>query len=188
MTIYNWLLIACWAVFVIYWAVSAFSIKRTAKSNFLQGFIVRVVLAALAVVLVAAFHHGTLPPIGIGSAVPPALGIPSVTLAALGIAFAVWARYVLGSNWGMPGDIKSDADLVTSGPYAYVRHPIYTGVLLAILGSVLIGGWPWLVVFIAACGYFIYSAYQEEKVMAATFPEQYPAYRLRTKMLVPFVF
>lgn len=187
MTIYNWLLIACWAVFVIYWVVSSFSTKRTAKSNFLRGFLWRITITALAVVLIAAFNHGTLPPIEAGP-VPPMLGLISVALTAAGVAFAVWARYYLGSNWGMPGDIKQGADLVTTGPYAYVRHPIYTGVIIAILGSVLIGGWPWLVVFIAASGYFIYSAHQEEKVMAATFPESYPAYKAHTKMLIPYVF
>lgn len=147
----------------------------------------RIALTALAIVIITALHHGTLPEFE-GGPISPALGIASVALTAIGVAFAVWARYYLGRNWGMPRDIKKDAELVTSGPYAYVRHPIYTGVIIAILGSVLIGGSLWLIVFAVACGYFVYSAYQEERVMATTFPGSYPAYKARTKMLIPFLF
>jgi protein-S-isoprenylcysteine O-methyltransferase Ste14 len=87
----------------------------------------------------------------------------------------------------MPRAIKENPELVTSGPYRYVRHPIYTGVLLALLGSTLVAGPWWLIVFVIACIYFFYSAKQEEKRMLAAFPDTYPAYMQRTKMLVPFV-
>jgi protein-S-isoprenylcysteine O-methyltransferase Ste14 len=144
-------------------------------------------------VVLTAFYHGSFPKGGLipefaTGSVPPALGFASVALAAFGIGFAVWARTYLGRNWGMPRSIKENPELVTTGPYAYVRHPIYTGVLLALLGSVLMSGLPWLIVFVVACGYFIYSAYQEEGVMLRTFPESYPPYKARTKMLIPFIF
>ncbi len=84
--------------------------------------------------------------------------------------------------------VKENPELVTTGPYAHVRHPIYTGVIFAMLGSCLAAGWIWLLWFIVIVPYFIYSATQEEKLLAKTFPEAYPAYKKRTKMLIPFVF
>ena len=74
-----------------------------------------------------------------------------------------------------------------SGPYAYVRHPIYTGVLLAMLGSALVSGPAWALILIVAASYFVYAALQEEKIMLKEFPDTYPLYRKRTKMLIPFI-
>jgi protein-S-isoprenylcysteine O-methyltransferase Ste14 len=87
----------------------------------------------------------------------------------------------------MPMTRKERPELVTSGPYAYVRHPIYTGILVAVFGSA-IGTSPfWLIPFVLLGIYFVYGARREEKLMMEQFPEQYPQYMSRTKMLVPFV-
>jgi protein-S-isoprenylcysteine O-methyltransferase Ste14 len=104
-----------------------------------------------------------------------------------GAAIAVWARIHLGRNWGMPMTRKDEPELVTSGPYRFVRHPIYTGVLLAMLGSALGVDLYWLVPLAITSAYFVYSARVEERLMASTFPAAYAAYRTRTKMLIPFV-
>lgn len=82
----------------------------------------------------------------------------------------------------------ADPELVTSGPYRLIRHPIYSGLLLALLGTAVALSWFWLIVAAAAGIYFIYSATVEERTMAAAFPETYPAYVRSTKMLIPFVF
>ena len=105
-----------------------------------------------------------------------------------GLALAVWARIYLGKNWGMPMSEKQNPELVTSGPYRYIRHPIYSGILLAALGSTVDISIYWLVVVIIAGGYFIYSALVEEKLMLKQFPKVYPSYMKRTKMLIPFIF
>jgi protein-S-isoprenylcysteine O-methyltransferase Ste14 len=76
---------------------------------------------------------------------------------------------------------------VTSGPYRLVRHPIYSGILVAGLGTAVALSWLWLAVFALAGIYFVYSASVEERYLAEQFPQQYPAYRRSTKMLVPFV-
>jgi protein-S-isoprenylcysteine O-methyltransferase Ste14 len=115
------------------------------------------------------------------------MGTIGVILTALGVSIAIWARMHLASNWGMPMSIKENPDLVTTGPYAYVRHPIYTGVLLAILGSAFVAGLIWSVVLLVGAMYFIYAATQEEKLMLNEFPEKYPTYEARTKMLIPFI-
>ncbi len=83
---------------------------------------------------------------------------------------------------------KADPDLVTAGPYAYVRHPIYSGVLLALLGSTLSANVGWLGILIIATCYFIYSAKKEEKNMLRRFPKEYGEYMKKTKMFVPFIF
>lgn len=105
-----------------------------------------------------------------------------------GLALAIWARIYLGKNWGMPMTQKEDPELVRSGPYSYIRHPIYTGILLAIIGSVVAGGLFWLVFLIITAPYFIYSAVIEERLMMEQFPKVYPSYKGKTKMLIPFVF
>jgi protein-S-isoprenylcysteine O-methyltransferase Ste14 len=115
------------------------------------------------------------------------LGIAGVTLCALGVALAIWARVYLGKNWGMPMSRKEHPELVTTGPYAYVRHPIYTGLLLAMFGSAIAETAFWLVPLVVVGAYFIYSARSEEKGMVEEFPERYPAYQKRTKILVPFL-
>ncbi len=105
-----------------------------------------------------------------------------------GLALAVWARVYLGRNWGMPMSQKADPELVTTGPYRSVRHPIYTGIILAMIGTTIAVSLYWLVAVILIGAYFIYSATVEERLMARTFPDTYPAYKQLTKMLIPFVF
>jgi protein-S-isoprenylcysteine O-methyltransferase Ste14 len=83
---------------------------------------------------------------------------------------------------------KLDPELVTSGPYRLVRHPIYSGILVAGIGTGLALTWIWLVVVALAACYFVYSATVEERYMTERFPDTYPAYKRSTKMLVPFVF
>ncbi len=116
-----------------------------------------------------------------------AIGALGVAICALGVAVAVQARVVLGRNWGIPMSRRVDPELVTSGPYRFVRHPIYSGILLAMVGSALATGPIWIGALVLSGSYFLYSAGREEAFMLERFPEQYPPYRRRTKMLIPFV-
>jgi protein-S-isoprenylcysteine O-methyltransferase Ste14 len=106
----------------------------------------------------------------------------------LGLGFAVWARIHIGRNWGVPMTQKDEPELVTSGPYHLVRHPIYSGILVAGLGTTLALSWWWLAAVVLAGIYFIYGATVEERYLTGQFPDSYPAYRRSTKMLVPFIF
>jgi protein-S-isoprenylcysteine O-methyltransferase Ste14 len=110
-----------------------------------------------------------------------------VILFAAGLGLAVWARIYLGRNWGMPMTEKAEPELVTSGPYRFVRHPIYSGILLGFLGTGLATNGYWLIVCGVCLLYFIYSARVEEGILTNAFPSAYPSYRARTKMLIPFV-
>ena len=168
-----------WLVFWIYWLVSAVTSKESVRGGWrtrLTG------VSAVGVFVIAGVLRG-------GS-----LAVHSVTLAAIGavlfacgIALAVWARLHLGRNWGMPMTQRAEPELVTSGPYRFVRHPIYSGLLTAMLGTVLVNNLLGLIVVAVAVVYFYYCGIIEERSLATTFPEAYPQYRSRTKMLIPFL-
>jgi protein-S-isoprenylcysteine O-methyltransferase Ste14 len=83
---------------------------------------------------------------------------------------------------------EEDPELVTSGPYRTIRHPIYTGILLALIGSAIALSVWWLIAVALIGGYFIYSAFVEERNMTRLFPSAYPEYQQSTKMLIPFIF
>jgi protein-S-isoprenylcysteine O-methyltransferase Ste14 len=83
---------------------------------------------------------------------------------------------------------KQEPELVTSGPYRLVRHPIYSGILIAGIGTAVGINWSYLVVVALAGAYFIYSATVEERYLATEFPDAYPGYRRSTKMLIPYIF
>ncbi|MGO9248489.1 MAG: methyltransferase family protein [Solirubrobacteraceae bacterium] len=168
-----------WIVFWVYWLASAFGVKegRAARRR-----IPMVGLSVLSVLLlVRVFRGGSL---AIHS---PVLGAIGAVVFASGIALAIWARIQLGRNWGMPMTQKAEPELVTSGPYRFVRHPIYSGLLAGLLGTALVTNLIGLIVVAILGGYFYYSASVEEKNLIATFPTAYPAYRTSTKMLIPFV-
>lgn len=183
-----------WVAFVVCWLVLAQFNKKTSRDTPLwagRGMRVAIIVAVL---LVAAFRrHAVVARLASISRAPPFhVGVAGqwagVGLCLVGFAFAVWARIYLGRNWGMPMSLRQGHELVTSGPYAYVRHPIYAGIMLAMVGSALTESLLWMLVFGLYFGYFLFSARSEEKTMQAQFPDAYPAYRRRTKMLIPFVF
>jgi protein-S-isoprenylcysteine O-methyltransferase Ste14 len=168
-----------WAVFWIGWLAAAFTAKRSTNR---RGFLGPRGLAAVAVVLLVR---------GVGG---HSLQIHSVAIAVvgtvvfvLGIALAVWARLILGRNWGMPMTQRAEPELVTAGPYSLVRHPIYSGILLGLLGTSLAISLIGLAITLVLGIFFVYSATVEERNLTATFPTTYPQYRARTKMLIPFV-
>jgi len=189
MTIYNRLIVALWLIFMVYWAVMAVGAKRNLGARFWwreSGVRVGVIVLVVLALHLPAFTHAVRSVRAHAVSTSMLMGLIGVMLCALGIALAIWARANLGRNWGMPMSRKEHPELVTSGPYAYVRHPIYTGMLIAMLGSA-IGESPfWSIPLVVFGVYFVYSARHEETLMIEQFPEQYPAYRKRTKMLVPF--
>jgi protein-S-isoprenylcysteine O-methyltransferase Ste14 len=168
-----------WAVFWVYWLASARGVKHGSRRR------PRVPGAALALVVIWVLARtGSL---GSSAVENPGLQALGVALLVLGLGFAVWARLALGRNWGMPMTAKDEPELVTSGPYRRVRHPIYSGLLLALLGTALAIDLLFVIVVLAAGAYFVHSARVEERLMTAAFPVAYPRYVLATKMLVPFL-
>jgi protein-S-isoprenylcysteine O-methyltransferase Ste14 len=168
-----------WIVFWIYWLVSASTSKESVRSGWrtrLAG------VSAVGVFVIADVLRG-------GSLVMHSVILAAVgaLLFACGIALAIWARLHLGRNWGMPMSQRAEPELVTSGPYRFVRHPIYTGLLTAMLGTVLVNNLLGLIVVVVLIAYFYYCGTVEERNLSATFPQAYPEYKSRTKMLIPFL-
>jgi protein-S-isoprenylcysteine O-methyltransferase Ste14 len=173
---------AGWVAFWLYWIAAASSTKR-GRVVWSREWPIRAVIVA-AVILLA--RLGAFRSYGVHTDTwREALGL---VLFALGIGFAVWARVNLGRNWGTPMSRKDEPELVTSGPYRLVRHPIYSGILVAGLGTAVALSWLWLTAVALASIYFIYSARVEERYLAEQLPQRYPAYKRSTKMLVPLVF
>ncbi|MBW4093570.1 MAG: isoprenylcysteine carboxylmethyltransferase family protein [Proteobacteria bacterium] len=191
MTLADRLIFAFWFVLVVYWLVMAVGAKRTVGARFgwrqngpRVAIIVLILLALRLPVFGRAEPSGWLPA---GSARVVA-GLVGVGLCALGVGLAVWARACLGRNWGMPMTRKADPGLVTAGPYVYARHPIYGGLLLAMLGSAIGQNLFWTVPLVLYAAYFLYSARREETLMTEQFPGRYPDYMQRTTMFLPFLF
>jgi protein-S-isoprenylcysteine O-methyltransferase Ste14 len=110
----------------------------------------------------------------------------AITAAALG--FSAWARMHLGRNWSATVTVKQDHELIRTGPYAIVRHPIYTGVLFGFIGTALaIGQWRGVLAVVIVFAAFWRKLRLEERWMSETFGEQYRSYRARTRALIPFL-
>lgn len=180
-----------WFAFILYWAISAVGVKRNIKQT--RSWWSFLWLRILAIVIIIwIIQVGT--PVRFWAtyqALPillsPAIQIFGIILVAAGIAFAIWARRHLGKNWSGTPNMKVGHELITSGPYRFVRHPIYTGMITALLGSAIVGGPPWLIAFVIFTIVFITRIPKEEGYMMQLFPGEYPAYRAQTKTLIPFV-
>jgi len=172
-----------WVVFWIYWIAASVGVKagRTRWARFAGArlAIVLIVLLLLRLRVLKGHHAVTDDPwlLGIGLAI-----------FLIGLALAVWARIYIGRNWGMPMSEKADPELVTTGPYHTIRHPIYSGIILAMVGTAIAVSLYWLIAVALLGAYFIYSAIMEERYMAERFPDGYPAYKKSSKMLIPFIF
>jgi protein-S-isoprenylcysteine O-methyltransferase Ste14 len=116
----------------------------------------------------------------------PAIATAGFVFVVLGLAFSAWARDVLGRNWSGRVIIQDSHQLITSGPYAYVRHPLYTGIIIGIGGTVLIvGDLGSLIGFLFALAFTLLKATREERLLEAEFGPAYVAYRERTGTLFP---
>jgi protein-S-isoprenylcysteine O-methyltransferase Ste14 len=116
----------------------------------------------------------------------PALDAAGLAVTVLGAVFAIWSRVTLGRNWRSVPQVKEQHELVVKGPYRIVRHPIYTGLILAVAGTALAqdkGIWLFMVALISVS--YGLKIRVEERLMIETFPEQYPEYRRRVKALIP---
>jgi protein-S-isoprenylcysteine O-methyltransferase Ste14 len=187
----NSAVVICWIVFWIYWFVAASRAKKNVRTSVSQvvrrEVPIRLGIFLLAVTISLLFHSLALH-IGNYYARPKGyLRRGGFIVFISGLSLAVWARRTLGKNWGMPMTIKQSPELVTTGPYHYVRHPIYSGILLALFGTAITSGLMWLFVMVLVAIYFGYSARAEERIMLTAFPQTYPDYKARTKMLIPGV-
>jgi len=179
-----------WLAFIVIWWLAAASSKRSVQrqsggSRLLQSLIVLIGLIFV-FNLGQAITHGWM----LRQIVPrtEAWVLAGAALTVAGMLFSVWARAVLGRNWSGRVTIKQDHELISRGPYAFVRHPIYTGMLAALLGTALVYGEARCFAGLLICGFGLWLKSQtEEQFMIQQFGEQYVHYRQRVRALVPFV-
>ncbi len=178
---------ACWILYLLYWIISARSVKSPAERQSWAGVLAHrlpVWLGAVLMFLPKADPFGTLL-----TPSPAATKWLGAAIVVLGLFEAVWARKTLAGNWSANVEFKQGHKLVEEGPYRLVRHPIYTSILLMCFGTALmINRLAALAGFLLITFGFLIKLKQEERLLLRHFPDEYPAYKARTKMLVPFVF
>lgn len=178
-----------WIAFILYWQIKAAQTKKTQRLEPAISRILRFLTVLLAIVLLTTTWI-PLPwlykPLWRQGFWPFWMGAV-VTVA--GLLFSVWAREHLGRNWSSAVTIKQDHELIATGPYAVVRHPIYTGILAGFLGlAVAISQVSGFVVFVLIFLGFWAKLSMEEKWMHSQFGETYAGYVRRTYALVPYLF
>jgi protein-S-isoprenylcysteine O-methyltransferase Ste14 len=181
------IILVCWIIFLIVWLIAAFRTKRTMeKQSRLSAFAHRIPVG-LGWWLLAFPRLG--PPWN-QQIIPRAafLQIVGAAICIYGLWFTLWARHTLAGNWSSDVTFKRDHELIRSGPYRFVRHPIYTGLLVMCVGTAiqigqLRGAFSLLLV---AIGFWIKLS-QEERLLVRHFPDSYPIYQSEVKALVPFV-
>ncbi|SHJ47260.1 protein-S-isoprenylcysteine O-methyltransferase [Bradyrhizobium lablabi] len=176
-----------WLVLGLVWLPGYFMSKNTANVPSLAMQIPASALLAIGFVFLLSPW-----PRSLNVAVTPQdafFGIIGVALDLAGVGFAIWARLALGANWsGLVVTMKQAHELVQTGPYALVRHPIYTGILLAMIGTALTRGT--LASYIGVAAGFVAIMIRvgiEEQLMGNRFGEAHQTYRRRTWKLIPFV-
>lgn len=178
----------CWIVFITVWLLAAVSTKTTVYRESREQRLRYWVLLVIAYLLL--LHGRELPyPLNlriIPRTTPIACGAAFLCLA--GLAFALWARFTLGRNWSGVVTLKEGHELVERGPYRFVRHPIYAGMLMMFFATALVqshvAGFVGVLLMFAS---FWVKLDCEERLMLQQFPERYAAYQQRVKRIIPFV-
>lgn len=176
----------CWATFSVIWVLAAFWTKRSVYRESRAQRLRYVVPLLLGGYLLA--KGGRLPDPLSHRVIPQlqALTWIGMALCLAGLAFCIWARFTLGRNWSGVVTVKGGHELITSGPYAWVRHPIYTGLLTMFVATLLVLGHVAGIIAVPLVFVSIWIKLRyEEKLMLQKFPEEYAAYQQRVKRLIP---
>ena len=186
-TLTLWKINTCaWCLFLIVWGVAALKRKPDKVSEPSAARLLYGVYFVCGFYLL--FSRNSPFPALHGRFVPQAywIALAGVMLTYAGAATAIWARFILADNWSARITLKVGHQLIRSGPYAYVRHPIYSGILLAALGTaLLVGEWRGLLAVIMVTVAFSMKAKREEAYMSAEFGDVYAQYRQTTGFLLP---
>jgi protein-S-isoprenylcysteine O-methyltransferase Ste14 len=184
---FNSIIGVCWAIFILYWLISARWTKVAAEKESVWSSLAHRIPLGCSYVLLADFHLPS--PMNL-SITPHAdwSGAMGASICVLGLLVTLWARWRLGGNWSSAVTFKQEHELIRAGPYRLVRHPIYTGLLVMALGTALDFGELrcWLALPFMTTAFWI-KLKQEEKLLLRHFPDEYPVYMKQVKALVPFV-
>ncbi len=186
--VYRWLFPLLWLVFIAVWIAMARGGKAVAERESVYSRLSHYLPLGIAIYLFAA-PRVPIPPLD-GRFVPLSLWPvqAGLGLVVAGLAFAIWARVLLGGNWSSDVTLKRDHELIVEGPYRWVRHPIYTGILIALAGSALaLGEWRGVLAVVLAGAAYWRKLRIEEAVMRRQFGEAYAEYAKRVPALIPFM-
>lgn len=188
---YRWLFTSLfalmWGGWLALWIAMARGVKEAAQSETAVSRLSHVGPLLVGAYLLAApaplaALNGRFVPLAIW---PAALG---AALTFAGFAFSIWARFTIAANWSSDVQLKRDHELIVEGPYRWVRHPIYTGVLLMFAGTALaVGEWRAVLAVALAAGAFWRKLRLEEAVMRGQFGDAYARYAARVPALIPFL-
>ena len=186
--VYGWLILASWLILIAVWFAMARRVKSVAQHESAFSTLSHYGPLAVGMYLLAAPRLPLFPldvrfvPLALW---PVQLG---AALTVAGVAFAIWARALLAGNWSASVTVKRDHELIVEGPYACVRHPIYTGVLTGLIGTALaVGEWRAALGVAIAAGAYWRKLRIEEAAMRRRFGEAYARYAERVPALFPFM-
>ena len=185
-----WAIISvCWVVFWVYWSFGA-PRRRPLKRKVARTFTVLntgLLYLSFLLVLLGRSVPGLLGLLFVSPTIP--IEVTGTVFAILGVAFAIWSRQSLHSNWSGEVAITEGQQFIRSGPYAIVRHPIYAGMLLALLGTTLVASTvSSLLGLVLAIISLWQKAHIEEQFLIVEFGEQYIKYQREVKFLIPFIY
>ncbi len=178
----------CWISFCVIWLLAAAFTKR---SVYRESGAQRLRYWLLLIVAYLLLTRGHRLPYPFNVRIIPATAIVqwiAAVLCTAGFAFCLWARATLGRNWSGTITLKEEHELIERGPYRFVRHPIYTGMMAMILATALVSGYlGGIAAVLLAFASFWIKLSAEEKLMLQQFPDQYRSYQRRVKRIIPFV-
>jgi len=180
----------CWGIFFVLIIVWMFSAKRVAERDrrWTYSWIVLAAFVAVFIFVTRETHLAALLGGAAHRSATPLVGLCADAIVLAGLAIALWARVELGRNWNLNPSIQEDHELIERGPYVHVRHPMYSGLLLMLLGTVLwYGSWIGGILFIACLVGTWLKLRREERLLTAHFGTSYLRYKERVKALVPFI-
>lgn len=178
---------ALWLIWLVYWAIAAGNAKKNQRKESRRSRLLHLVPFALCAVFLATpnilgrvLEQRFIP-------ASPELAWLAVALVAIGLGFSIAARVWLGTNWSAIVTLKQGHELIRGGPYALVRHPIYTGMLTALIGTGLaVGKWRALVALAIVTIAIVRKLKVEEQFLAEQFGDDYAQYRAKVAALIPF--
>jgi len=175
-----------WYVFAAYWAITAFRVRptKTRERSADRLLTVVVVIVAYELLFTRVLRIGVL---GLRFVPPQAwIAYAGIAVSCVGTAISIWARYCLGENWSARVTLKEGHQLIRTGPYAFVRHPIYTGMLVATIGTTLVvGEWRAIAAIVLLIAAHSRKALREERLLTREFGDEYSVYRQHTGFMFP---
>jgi protein-S-isoprenylcysteine O-methyltransferase Ste14 len=187
-TISTWITICCWVLFCSYWLLLRNSTRkniggRTLRQRYMGtlGYVLIFTMLYLPLFVRGGFAGRILPASDLLQGIGAAICIA-------GVGLCIWSRTILGRNWSGGVAAKQGHELIIKGPYRLVRHPIYSGFIIALAGTCLVtGGMAAIAItFIYALALCL-KINQEEVLLKDVFPGTYAVYQQKSRKLIPFI-